>query len=166
MISKILVKIISQFSILYPDTIFVKHKIIYSFIKKKKQISSEKLLHSVPAGSDTLVSQVLLTQHEIPVMNLSDSKTYYFGPSLTTQKLVSDKQDSLRQCADFRSCLPASPGRHAVTPDRQPQTRAAPPPAGESGGLALLRALHGAARDHPSLPGQSGRSRANPPLHP
>ena len=41
MISKILVKIIFQFSILYPDTIFVKHKIIYSFIKNKKKINKD-----------------------------------------------------------------------------------------------------------------------------
>lgn len=53
-------KIIFQFSILYPDTIFVKHKIIFFHQEKKKKISSEELLHSVLAGSNTLVSQVLL----------------------------------------------------------------------------------------------------------
>ena len=53
------------------------------------------------------MSQVLLMQHEIPVMNLLESKAYYFILSLSVWNLVSDKQDSLRQCADFRSCLPA-----------------------------------------------------------
>ena len=53
------------------------------------------------------MSQVLLMQHEIPVMNLLDSNAYYIILSLSVCNLVSDKQDSLRQCADFRSCLPA-----------------------------------------------------------
>lgn len=30
------------------------------------------------------VSQILLTQHGIPVMNLSDGKAYCFSPSLST----------------------------------------------------------------------------------
>lgn len=53
------------------------------------------------------VSQILLTQHGVPVMNLSDGKAYCFHPSLSTWNLVADKQDSLAQCADFRSSLPS-----------------------------------------------------------
>uniref|UniRef100_A0A8C0J9S5 Protein HIRA n=1 Tax=Chelonoidis abingdonii TaxID=106734 RepID=A0A8C0J9S5_CHEAB len=58
-------------------------------------------------GSDTSVSQILLTQHGIPVMSLSDGKAYCFNPSLSTWNLVSDKQDSLAQCADYRNSLPS-----------------------------------------------------------
>lgn len=38
----------------------------------------------VSLGSDMTVSQILLTQHGIPVMNLSDGKAYCFNPSLST----------------------------------------------------------------------------------
>lgn len=38
----------------------------------------------VSPGSDMTVSQILLTQHGIPVMNLSDGKAYCFNPSLST----------------------------------------------------------------------------------
>ncbi|KAM4649554.1 protein HIRA isoform 5-T5 [Amazona ochrocephala] len=58
-------------------------------------------------GSDATVSQILLTQHGIPVMSMSDGKAYCFNPSLSTWNLVSDKQDSLAQCADFRNSLPS-----------------------------------------------------------
>ena len=37
----------------------------------------------VSLGSDMTVSQILLTQHGIPVMNLSDGKAYCFNPSLS-----------------------------------------------------------------------------------
>ncbi|KAJ8776716.1 hypothetical protein J1605_015305 [Eschrichtius robustus] len=70
-------------------------------------VVKEESLHSILAGSDMTVSQILLTQHGIPVMNLSDGKAYCFNPSLSAWNLVSDKQDSLAQCADFRSSLPS-----------------------------------------------------------
>lgn len=40
-------------------------------------------LLGVSLGSDMTVSQILLTQHGIPVMNLSDGKAYCFNPSLS-----------------------------------------------------------------------------------
>lgn len=40
-------------------------------------------LPRVSPGSNMTVSQVLLTQHGIPVMNLSDGKAYCFSPSLS-----------------------------------------------------------------------------------
>ncbi|KAL7986838.1 hypothetical protein Chor_013121 [Crotalus horridus] len=58
-------------------------------------------------GSETTVSQILLTQHGIPLMNMSDGKAYCFNPSLSSWNLVSDKQEMLAQCADFRSSLPS-----------------------------------------------------------
>ncbi|KAF7240733.1 Protein HIRA [Varanus komodoensis] len=57
-------------------------------------------------GNETTVSQILLTQHGIPIMNMSDGKAYCFNPSLSSWNLVSDKQETLAQCADFRSSLP------------------------------------------------------------
>ncbi|KAF4011510.1 hypothetical protein G4228_003633 [Cervus hanglu yarkandensis] len=75
-------------------------------VHRQVVVVKEESLHSILAGSDMTVSQILLTQHGIPVMNLSDGKAYCFSPSLSTWNLVSDKQDSLVQCADFRSSLP------------------------------------------------------------
>ncbi|XP_012886958.1 PREDICTED: protein HIRA [Dipodomys ordii] len=76
-------------------------------VHRQMVIVKEESLHSILAGSDMTVSQILLTQHGIPVMNLSDGKAYCFNPSLSTWNLVSDKQDSLAQCADFRNSLPS-----------------------------------------------------------
>ncbi|XP_006890505.1 PREDICTED: protein HIRA-like isoform X2 [Elephantulus edwardii] len=76
-------------------------------VNKQVVVVKEESLHSILAGSDMTVSQILLTQHGIPVMNLSDGKAYCFNPSLSTWILISDKQDSLAQCADFRSSLPS-----------------------------------------------------------
>uniref|UniRef100_A0A2K6SN33 Protein HIRA n=1 Tax=Saimiri boliviensis boliviensis TaxID=39432 RepID=A0A2K6SN33_SAIBB len=76
-------------------------------VHRQVVVVKEESLHSILAGSDMTVSQILLTQHGIPVMNLSDGKAYCFNPSLSTWNLVSDKQDSLAQCADFRSSLPS-----------------------------------------------------------
>nr|KAF6465419.1 histone cell cycle regulator [Rousettus aegyptiacus] len=75
-------------------------------VHRQVVVVKEESLHSILAGSDMTVSQILLTQHGIPVMNLSNGKAYCFNPSLSTWNLVSDKQDSLAQCADFRSSLP------------------------------------------------------------
>lgn len=76
-------------------------------VHRQVVVVKEESLHSILAGSDMTVSQILLTQHGIPVMNLSDGKAYCFNPSLSAWNLVSDKQDSLAQCADFRSSLPS-----------------------------------------------------------
>uniref|UniRef100_A0A2I3HTS4 Protein HIRA n=1 Tax=Nomascus leucogenys TaxID=61853 RepID=A0A2I3HTS4_NOMLE len=76
-------------------------------VHRQVVVVKEESLHSILSGSDMTVSQILLTQHGIPVMNLSDGKAYCFNPSLSTWNLVSDKQDSLAQCADFRSSLPS-----------------------------------------------------------
>ncbi|ELW64721.1 Protein HIRA [Tupaia chinensis] len=76
-------------------------------VHRQVVVVKEESLHSILAGSDMTVSQILLTQHGIPVMNLSDGKAYCFNPALSTWNLVSDKQDSLAQCADFRSSLPS-----------------------------------------------------------
>ncbi|XP_029424131.1 protein HIRA isoform X2 [Nannospalax galili] len=76
-------------------------------VHRQVVVVKEESLHSILAGSDMTVSQILLTQHGIPVMNLSDGKAYCFNPSLSTWNLVSDKQDSLAQCADFRNSLPS-----------------------------------------------------------
>uniref|UniRef100_A0A4W6CTW2 Protein HIRA n=1 Tax=Lates calcarifer TaxID=8187 RepID=A0A4W6CTW2_LATCA len=57
-------------------------------------------------GADITVSQSLLTQQGVPVIGLSNGKSYCFSSSLETWTLIADKGDSLVQCADFRSCLP------------------------------------------------------------
>ncbi|XP_026512695.1 protein HIRA isoform X1 [Terrapene carolina triunguis] len=76
-------------------------------VHKQSVVVKDESLQTILAGSDTSVSQILLTQHGIPVMSLSDGKAYCFNPSLSTWNLVSDKQDSLAQCADYRNSLPS-----------------------------------------------------------
>uniref|UniRef100_A0A8C6ZLC6 Protein HIRA n=1 Tax=Nothoprocta perdicaria TaxID=30464 RepID=A0A8C6ZLC6_NOTPE len=76
-------------------------------VHKQTVIVRDESLQTILSGSDATVSQILLTQHGIPVMSMSDGKAYCFNPSLSTWNLVSDKQDSLAQCADFRNSLPS-----------------------------------------------------------
>ncbi|XP_075774173.1 protein HIRA-like isoform X2 [Pelodiscus sinensis] len=76
-------------------------------VHKQSAVVKDESLQTILAGNDTTVSQILLTQHGMPVMSLSDGKTYCFNPSLSTWNLVSDKQDSLAQCADYRNSLPS-----------------------------------------------------------
>ncbi|XP_019394600.1 PREDICTED: protein HIRA [Crocodylus porosus] len=76
-------------------------------VHKQLAVVKDESLQILLSGSDATVSQILLTQHGIPVMSMSDGKAYCFNPSLSTWNLVSDKQDSLAQCADFRNSLPS-----------------------------------------------------------
>ncbi|NXR76439.1 HIRA protein, partial [Pycnonotus jocosus] len=76
-------------------------------VHKQIAIVRDESLQTIFSGSDATVSQILLTQHGIPIMSMSDGKAYCFNPSLSTWNLVSDKQDSLAQCADFRTSLPS-----------------------------------------------------------
>ncbi|KAM6241478.1 protein HIRA isoform 1-T1 [Spheniscus humboldti] len=76
-------------------------------VHKQTAVVRDESLQTIFSGSDATVSQILLTQHGIPVMSMSDGKAYCFNPSLSTWNLVSDKQDSLAQCADFRNSLPS-----------------------------------------------------------
>ncbi|XP_043831657.1 protein HIRA isoform X3 [Dromiciops gliroides] len=76
-------------------------------VHKQVVVIKDESLQTILSGSDMTVSQILLTQHGIPVMNLSDGKAYCFNPALSTWNLVSDKQDSLAQCADYRNSLPS-----------------------------------------------------------
>uniref|UniRef100_A0A4W6CTK5 Protein HIRA n=1 Tax=Lates calcarifer TaxID=8187 RepID=A0A4W6CTK5_LATCA len=73
--------------------------------KQKALVKNESLLTILP-GADITVSQSLLTQQGVPVIGLSNGKSYCFSSSLETWTLIADKGDSLVQCADFRSCLP------------------------------------------------------------
>ncbi|XP_060539756.1 protein HIRA [Pantherophis guttatus] len=76
-------------------------------VRKQSVVVKDESLQTILAGSETTVSQILLTQHGIPVMNMSDGRAYCFNPSLSSWNLVSDKQETLAQCADFRSSLPS-----------------------------------------------------------
>uniref|UniRef100_A0A8C3FUM2 Protein HIRA n=1 Tax=Chrysemys picta bellii TaxID=8478 RepID=A0A8C3FUM2_CHRPI len=53
-------------------------------VHKQSVVVKDESLQTILAGSDTSVSQILLTQHGIPVMSLSDGKAYCFNPSLST----------------------------------------------------------------------------------
>ncbi|KAM6930482.1 protein HIRA [Xenentodon cancila] len=76
-------------------------------VQKQKALVKNESLQTILPGADTSVSQSLLTQQGVPVVGLSNGKSYCFSSSLETWTLVADKGDSLVQCADFRSCLPS-----------------------------------------------------------
>ncbi|KAI9543799.1 hypothetical protein NQZ68_008847 [Dissostichus eleginoides] len=78
---------------------------VWDVHKQKALVKNESLLSILP-GADTTVSQSLLTQQGVPVVGLSNGKSYCFSSSLETWTLIADKGDSMVQCADFRSCLP------------------------------------------------------------
>ncbi|XP_068594513.1 protein HIRA [Brachionichthys hirsutus] len=73
--------------------------------KQKALVKNESLL-TILSGADITVSQSLLTQQGVPVIGLSNGKSYCFSSALETWTLIADTGDSLVQCADFRSCLP------------------------------------------------------------
>ncbi|KAG7489237.1 HIRA isoform X1 [Solea senegalensis] len=75
-------------------------------VQKQKVLVKNESLTTILSGVDTTVSQSLLTQQGVPVIRLSNGKSYCFSSSLETWTLIADKGDSLVQCADFRSCLP------------------------------------------------------------
>ncbi|KAM9331524.1 protein HIRA [Gastrophryne carolinensis] len=70
-------------------------------------VIKDESLQPILSGNDMTVTQTLLTQRGIPVLSLSNGKAYCFNPSLSTWNLVSDRQDSLAQCADYRNFLPS-----------------------------------------------------------
>ncbi|XP_051278868.1 protein HIRA isoform X1 [Dicentrarchus labrax] len=95
---------------------------VWDVQKQKALVKNESLL-TILSGADSTVSQSLLTQQGVPVIGLSNGKSYCFSSSLETWTLIADKGDSLVQCADFRSCLsthdaPASSGPLAVMQGR------------------------------------------------
>ncbi|XP_033373984.1 protein HIRA isoform X5 [Parus major] len=53
-------------------------------VHKQTAIVRDESLQTIFSGSDATVSQILLTQHGIPVMSMSDGKAYCFNPSLST----------------------------------------------------------------------------------
>ncbi|KAG7481063.1 hypothetical protein MATL_G00062620 [Megalops atlanticus] len=76
-------------------------------VQKQCVLVKNESLQTILSGTDTTVSQTLLTQQGVPVISLSNGKSYCFNSSLETWNLIADKQDSLLQCADFRNCLPS-----------------------------------------------------------
>uniref|UniRef100_A0A4W3ITK3 Protein HIRA n=1 Tax=Callorhinchus milii TaxID=7868 RepID=A0A4W3ITK3_CALMI len=73
--------------------------------KKLTVLVKDESLITILSGNDITITQSLLTHHGVPVVTLSNGKSYCFNTSLCTWNLISDKQDSLVQCADYRSCL-------------------------------------------------------------
>uniref|UniRef100_A0A3B4AD81 Protein HIRA n=1 Tax=Periophthalmus magnuspinnatus TaxID=409849 RepID=A0A3B4AD81_9GOBI len=79
---------------------------VWDVLKPKALVKNESLL-PLFSGSDTTVSQSLLTPQGVPIVTLSNGKSFCFSVAMETWTLVADKADSLVQCADFRSCLPS-----------------------------------------------------------
>ncbi|XP_062310638.1 protein HIRA isoform X2 [Osmerus eperlanus] len=74
-------------------------------VQKQKALVKNESLQTILSGTDTTVYQSLLTQQGVPVISLSNGKSYCYNSSLETWNLVSDRQDVLVQCADFSTCL-------------------------------------------------------------
>uniref|UniRef100_A0A7N8Y2N0 Protein HIRA n=1 Tax=Mastacembelus armatus TaxID=205130 RepID=A0A7N8Y2N0_9TELE len=74
-------------------------------VQKQKALVKNESLLTILSAAETTVSQSLLTQQGVPVVGLSNGKSYCFSSSLQTWTLIADRGDSLVQCADFRSCL-------------------------------------------------------------
>lgn len=88
---------------------------VWDVHKHKALVKNESLL-TILTGPDTTVSQSMLTQHGVPVIALSNGKSYCFSSDMDTWTLVADKGDSLVQCADFRSCLPSHDASESLGP--------------------------------------------------
>lgn len=76
-------------------------------VQRQKAVVKNESLQTILSDGDATVSLSLLTQQGVPVVGLSNGKSYCFSLSLETWMLIADKGDSLVQCADFRSCLPS-----------------------------------------------------------
>ncbi|KAJ8286194.1 hypothetical protein GJAV_G00035610 [Gymnothorax javanicus] len=76
-------------------------------VQKQTVLVKNESLQTILSGTDCTVSQSLLTPQGVPVISLSNGKSYCFSSALETWTLVADKQDVLVQCADFRTCLPS-----------------------------------------------------------
>lgn len=78
---------------------------VWDVLKQRGLVKNESLLPIL--SSDCSVTQSLLTQEGVPVVALSNGKSYCYSVSMETWSLIADKADALGQCADFRSCVPS-----------------------------------------------------------
>uniref|UniRef100_A0A8C1BHV6 Protein HIRA n=1 Tax=Cyprinus carpio carpio TaxID=630221 RepID=A0A8C1BHV6_CYPCA len=74
-------------------------------VQKQTALVKNESLNPILSGTEATVSQSFLTRQGVAVVSLSNGKTYCFNSSLETWNLIADKQDSLVQCTDFRSCV-------------------------------------------------------------
>ncbi|KAK7934049.1 hypothetical protein WMY93_004945 [Mugilogobius chulae] len=79
---------------------------VWDVLKPKALVKNESVLPLL-SGSDVTLTQSMLTPQGVPVVSLSNGKSFCFSVTMETWTLVADKCDSLVQCADFRSCLPS-----------------------------------------------------------
>ncbi|KAF4074138.1 hypothetical protein AMELA_G00236070 [Ameiurus melas] len=73
-------------------------------VQKQIALVKNESLNCLLSGSDTVASS-MLTEHGVPVVALSNGRSYCFSSAMETWNLIVDKQDSLVQCADFSSCV-------------------------------------------------------------
>ncbi|KAJ8005623.1 hypothetical protein DPEC_G00119860 [Dallia pectoralis] len=74
-------------------------------VQKQSALVKNQSLQTILSGKECTVSQSLLTQQGVPIISLSNGKSFCFNSSLETWNLIADKQDLLVQCADFRNCV-------------------------------------------------------------
>ncbi|KAG9262018.1 protein HIRA [Astyanax mexicanus] len=88
---------------------------VWNFQKLTAVVKNESL-NSILLGSDATVSSSMLTDQGVPVVGLSNGKSFCFSSSMETWNLIADKQDALVQCADFRNCVSAQDALGSVGP--------------------------------------------------
>ncbi|KAL2091877.1 hypothetical protein ACEWY4_011675 [Coilia grayii] len=93
-------------------------------VQKQMALVKNESLHTILSGADISVTQSLLTQQGVPVIGLSNGKSYCFSAALETWNLIADKQDSLVQCADFRNCVTSQEALSSTGPLALMQGRA------------------------------------------
>ncbi|CAB1319283.1 unnamed protein product [Coregonus sp. 'balchen'] len=103
-------------------------------VQKQSAVVKNESLQTILSGTECTVSQSLLTQQGVPVIGLSNGKSYCFNSSLETWNLIADKQDSLVQCADFKNCI-SSQDAPCGSPGLQTFVHPPPPAAWHDPGL-------------------------------
>ncbi|XP_066510936.1 protein HIRA-like [Hoplias malabaricus] len=74
-------------------------------VQKQVALVRNESLTSIFSGADVTVSSSMLTDQGVPVVALSNGKSFCFSSAMETWNLIVDKQDALVQCADFRNCV-------------------------------------------------------------
>ncbi|XP_071093966.1 protein HIRA-like isoform X1 [Haliotis cracherodii] len=75
-------------------------------LQSRCAVIKNECLASIMTGSDK-VEKTALTTDGIPVISLSNKKSYTFAVDLGTWVLVNDREDTLHLCSNHHGCLPS-----------------------------------------------------------
>ncbi|XP_067683300.1 protein HIRA-like isoform X2 [Haliotis asinina] len=75
-------------------------------LQSRCAVIKNECLASIMTGSDK-VEKTSLTADGIPVISLSNKKSYTFSVEMATWVLVNDREDTLQLCSNHHGCLPS-----------------------------------------------------------